>query len=137
MNLRTSLLLVVIGLTLFVAGSAHGLTTAQTVVIAGQALAGSDTLSNARVDITLVGAPCFTTTDLMPAVTITTYANSAGNWQKQIVGSDSISCVGGAVATYLIQIFSSSDVLKVTYSGLRIPATNGSTTQLRTIVASQ
>jgi hypothetical protein len=121
-------------------GTAHALTTAQTVVIAGQALAGSDTLGNAKIIITLVGSPCYTTTDLMPSASITTYANAAGVWSKSIVGSDSISCVSGATPTYTIEVQHSvltKSGMHLVYGGLAIPATNGATTQLRTIIAAQ
>jgi len=120
--------------------SGWALTTAQTVVLAGQAIAGSDTLKNAQIKITLVGSICWTTTDLMPAVTITTYANSSGNWSKSIVGTDSITCRGGGKPTYSVEILHS--VLQqsgqtIRYDGLVIPATAGATTQLRTILSQQ
>lgn len=133
-------LLISAGLYLMATGTALPLTTAQTVVVAGQALAGSDTLSQARVTITLVGAPCYTSTDLMPPVSIVFYANTAGNWTRSIVGTDSISCAGGLLATYSIKIeheVLQKSGIKQEYNNLRIPACSGCTTQLRTIVSQQ
>lgn len=125
----------------FSPGTPQALTQQQTVVIAGQALAGSDTLFNAKITITLVGSPCYTSTDLMPSVSVTTYSSpTTGLWSKTIVGTDSISCSGGQTPTY--DIIVEDDVLtasgqKIEYRGLSIPATNGATTQLRTIVSQQ
>ena len=120
--------------------SARALTTGQTVVLAGQAIAGSDTLKYAQVNITLAGGSCYTSTDLMPGVTLVTYADVNGNWSRRVVGTDSIFCVSSQKATYTVEI--KHPVLdqsgqQIRYQGLVIPATNGATTQLRTIVSQQ
>lgn len=127
-------------LLLIIPVSAMALTQGQQVVVAGQAIAGADTLGGAKVSITLVGGACWTGTDLMPSFTTITYATSAGNWSKAIIGTDSITCAGGVTPTYTIQIEHPVLTLSgqmIKYEGLRIPATNGSTTQLRTIVNQQ
>lgn len=119
---------------------AYCLHAGQTVVLTGQAIAGSDTLKNAKITITLSGGTCYTTTDLMPSVSVVTYADANGNWSKSIVGTDSISCVGNDDATYSVQIehpFLSVSGQIIRYDGLVIPATNGANTTLRSIVAAQ
>lgn len=115
---------------------AFPLTVGQTVNLTGQALIGSDTSGNAKIIITLVGAPCYTSTDLMPATSIVTFANAAGNWSEVIVGTDSISCVSGSTPTYTVEV-QMKNGHKTIYGGLIIPANNGGARTLRSIIAAQ
>lgn len=123
-----------------VTSSAWALSTGEQVKLTGQAIAGADTLGGAKITITLVGGACWTTNDLMPSFTTITYATSAGNWEKYIVGTDSIRCAGGVTPTYTVQI--SHPVLDlagqvIKYEGLRIPANNAQATTLKSIVNQQ
>ena len=94
-------------------------------------------LEGAKVKVTLTGSDMFyTSTDLVPSVTITVVANSAGYWEVALFGTDSLSAPGSGVATYEVEIDHGDLDTPITYTGLTIPA-NGSTTRLRAIVAAQ
>lgn len=135
-------LLLTTGMWLCYPTTSQALHQGQTVVLAGQALAGADTMGNATVTITLSGSNCYTTTDLVPSFSKTVTASSTGAWTATIIGTDSIWCAGGSNShpTYTVRIQSSvvdKTGVAFEYEGLSIPASNGQTTQLRAIVASQ
>ncbi len=94
-------------------------------------------LEGADVKITLSGSDMFyTSSDLVPAVTITIKTDTLGYWEVAIFGTDSLSAPGPGVATYNVEITHGDLDTPVKYTGLTIPA-NGSTTRLRAIVAAQ
>lgn len=139
--LLTSLLLLSGGAWWFYPTTPQAWTTGQTVILAGQVRAGIDSLGPSKITVTLVGSNCYTSGDLMPSFSRVTYAALAtGKWAVTLIGTDSITCQGGAKPTYTVRI--EHPVLEqsgqvIEYSGLVIPATNGDTTQLRSIVAAQ
>jgi hypothetical protein len=135
------MILVVLGLVLAIGGlHAHAMSNSQTTVLSGQVTVGIDTLKYATVKITLVGPQrYYTSTDLVPSVTIATKADANGNWSYRIIGTDSLHCgTCDIAATYNVVIEHptlSNSGQKIEYNGLTIPANNGGTTQLRTIIA--
>lgn len=125
---------------LLAAGNSYALSQGYTVVLAGKVFAGPDSLAYATVTATLNNSHCWTTEDVIFPCSKTVTADANGAWSMTLVGTDSLTCAGGGHPTYSLTMKSSIfDKVGVTiqYDGLSIPATDGATTQLRTIVSQQ